>query len=88
MKRPMIAGMALLAVTVLAAAGGKYKTPMEDCLQSVEDLKAAYAEKDVGEKVAAEVEKLIEISSHLCNQANFVYAKELAQLGRTMLATE
>lgn len=74
--------------TAFAAPGDKYKSPKDACLRGVEDVSAAYAERDIGEKASIEVEKLIQISAHLCEQGNFVYAQELQEMARSMLATE
>lgn len=76
------------AATGFAAAGDKYKSPKDACLRGVEDVSAAYAERDIGEKASIQVEKLIQISAHLCEQGNFAYAKELQDMARSMLATE
>ncbi len=76
------------AAAAFAAAGDKYKSPKDECLRGVEDVSAAYAERDIGEKASIQVEKLIQISAHLCEQGNFIYAKELQEMVRGMLATE
>lgn len=80
--------VSIASAPVFAAETGKYKSPKEACVRGVEDAKEAYAAKDVGEKAAAEAEKLIEISAHLCEQGNFAYADDLLELVRSMLATE
>lgn len=80
--------VSIASASAFAAEGAKYKSPKNTCLRGVEDVQAAYAEKDVGEKAALEAEKLIEISAHLCEQGNFAYAEDLLELVRSMLATE
>ena len=91
MKLLATVGMAAaltVSAAAFAAAGDKYKSPKDACLRGVEDLSAAFAERDIGEKASIQVEKLIQISAHLCEQGNFVYAKELQEMARSMLATE
>jgi uncharacterized protein YdeI (BOF family) len=88
MKYVIVALVMLLALPTTTIAQQNYKSPKEACMQSVQDVKGAYADKDIGEKASVEVAKLIEISEHLCEQGNFAYAKDLLALARGMLATE
>jgi hypothetical protein len=88
MKFVVVVLTMLLALPATTFAQEKYKSPKDACMQGVQDVKGAYASTTLGPKAAVEVQKLIEISEHLCQQGNFVYAKDLLQLARTMLATE
>ena len=88
MKSVIIALVMLLALLATTLAQQKYKSPKDACMQSLQDVKGAYADRDIGEKASVEVAKLIEISEHLCEQGNFAYANDLLALARGMLATE
>jgi len=88
MKYVIVALVMLLASPAISFAEQKYKSPKDACMQSLQDVKGAYADKDIGEKASVEVAKLIEISEHLCEQGNFAYANDLLALARGMLATE
>jgi hypothetical protein len=88
MKYAIVALVMLLALPATTFGQEKYKSPKDACMQNLQDVKDAYANKDIGEKASVEVAKLIEISEHLCQQGNFAYAKDLLALARGMLATE
>ena len=79
---------ALLASPALAA---KKKTAKELCLQSVLDIsemRETESTSKFSEKTEKEVEDLVEVATHLCQQGNFQYAENLLMIARTMLASE
>lgn len=88
MQRFAVACAAVVSMIAVGAAAEEYKSPRDECFRTLKDLEDAYADKDVGEKAAAEVVKLIEISDHLCNQGNFAYAHDIMRLARSMLVSE
>lgn len=77
-------GVSLLAVPALA----QVVRDKESCRQAVEDAKQALSEAQIGEQSVAKAEDLIRISTHLCEEANFVYAEKLLAISRGMTAAE
>ena len=87
--------MAVVAAVFLladpASAATKRMTEKEKCLQSVTDVRDSIESEETPaliEKRRAEVESLLEISNHLCEQGNFRYAEELLELARGMVVSE
>ncbi len=83
--------LAALAVFLLLSgpAVAQQMTEKQKCAQAVADVRNVMEnESTPGEKARKRVEELLEISTHLCEQANFRYAETLLQLARTMVASE
>ena len=80
--------VSMASAGAFAAGGETYKSPKDACVRGVEDARDAYAKRDIGEKASMQVQQMIEISAHLCEQGNFLYAEELLAMVRGMLATE
>ena len=84
----------MATATVLLLAGSSYAatpTAKDKCLRSVLDIAAMRDAADtprIGEKAQKEVDDLVEVATHLCQQGNFQYAEKLLALARGMLVAE
>lgn len=84
----------VLVATVLAfpASAATRNAPTvfdkPSCARAVTDARDAAAASQVSEKVQADVAELIRVSDHLCTQGNFVYAENMLQIARGMVAEE
>ena len=66
-------------------------TEKQKCLRGVLDVRETMASAETpepGAKIRAEVENLLEVSTHLCEQGNFVYAGKLLELARGLVVSE
>jgi len=90
----MVRGLILVfaAIAFLSAPASAAKmTEKEKCLKDVLDVQEGQAAGDspgIGAKTQAEVDQLIEIAKHLCEQGNFKYAETLLTRIRTKTASE
>ena len=67
------------------------KTEKEKCQDLVKDVVEILSSDEgprIGDKAEADVRKMIEIATHLCDQGNFVYAGTLMELARGYMASE
>ena len=91
MTRFLFVAVAVLAFVAMPAQAAKRMTEKDKCLQSVADVvEMAQSEETpgIGKKAQAQVDELLEIATHLCDQGNFKYAESLVSLARGMLASE
>lgn len=85
--------MFLAAALVFASSDlhAAMKSEKEKCLASIAviaEMKADDETPDIGEKASLELEQLIEIANHLCEQGNFKYASDIVAIARGMLVSE
>ena len=87
MKRLAILALAAAAVAV-APAGAQVVKDKPSCEQAVKDAEEGLATASVGARSQQEAADMIRIATHLCTQANFVYAERLLEIVRGMTASE
>ena len=88
--------LALALSAVLFAAHGKVvhaaeMTEQEKCLGAVkviDEMKADEETPAIGDKAEAEVDALVEIATHLCNEGHFDYSGQLMEIARGMIVSE
>lgn len=86
-------GLALFLATALVTATGAQATSAvvtdkKSCARAVADAQEALNEASLVVKTQKQVDNLIQISTHLCTQANFVFADRLLGIARGMSAEE
>lgn len=80
--------VAALTAMVGAPAYAQTITNKKECARTLADAREARANSDSGAKANEEADKLLEVAEHLCEQGNFVYAQEVMEVIRGILATE
>ena len=84
----MTVSIAILFLTPMQAMA---ETEKEKCLKKVAQIGEIQASEDtpgIGEKAEKELDEIVEIATHLCQQGNFQYAENLLVIARGMLASE
>lgn len=85
----MLGAVALIAMN--GAAGASEITDKNKCLgavATVAEMKASDEVPELGEKAEAELDALTTVAAHLCETGEFIYADELLEIARGMLASE
>ena len=80
--------VAALAAMVAAPAYAQTITDKKQCERALADAQEVRANSDAGAKANEEADKLLEVAAHLCGQGNFVYAQDVLEVIRGILATE
>ena len=84
-----LATLALAAAALAASpAGAQVVKDKPSCEQAVKDAEEGLRTASVGARSQSEAEDMIRIATHLCTQANFVYAERLLEIVRGMTASE
>ena len=90
----MLRSAAMVTATALLLTGSSYAakpTAKDKCLRSVLDIAEMRDSEDtpkIGEKAQQDVDDLVEVAAHLCQQGNFQYAERLLEMARGMLVSE
>ncbi len=87
MKRFVILAAAAAALAA-APAGAQVVKDKASCEQAIKDANEGLATASVGARSQKEAEDMVRIATHLCTQANFVYAERLLEIVRGMTASE
>ncbi len=90
MIRRLILAM-VAAVCLSTPAMAAKMTAKEKCLRNILDVRETQEAEEtpkVGEKAQAQVDHLLEIARHLCEQGNFQYAESLLEIARGMVVSE
>ena len=84
--------VALGALFLLSGpASAEKMTDKQKCMQGVVDVRTTMKSDetpDPGEKVEAQVEELLEVSTSLCERGNFKDADKLLELARGLVVSE
>jgi hypothetical protein len=83
---------ASIAIILFTSPGdAATKSEKDKCFQKVLEIGEIQESEDtpgIGEMAQQEVDELVEIATHLCQQGNFRYAEKLLEIARGMLASE
>lgn len=85
----IIGAMTFVANTQIANA--QIITDNQKCLGAIETIQKMKTDDDtpeIGEKAEAELDAVVEVAKHLCEQESYVYAGKLLEVARGMLASE
>ena len=88
MNKYLIAALLVGAVVLSNPAVAQTIADKDSCALGIADVEKMRASSDAGAKANQQADDLIEVATHLCGQANFVYAEKVLGAIRALLSTE